>query len=171
MLCPIAPNNWQYPSSPFASLCLLWIFSVIGFMDAPLSFWIVSSSHFKMTEIKSPVSLAGISSEVGSWSDCFENHPDFLVHLFVLFFQDTHLATLPLGVGGVFPQDTLSSQMDQKKEKKKVGPASSFLPSICSLFPPHWVVSSEVLCIDLLLARGNNKFSFILPPSPSLLLK
>lgn len=71
-----------------------------------------------MTEIKSPVSLAGISSEVGSWSDCFENHPDFLVHLFVLFFQDTHLATLPLGVGGVFPQDTLSSQMDQKKEKK-----------------------------------------------------
>lgn len=61
--------------------------------------------------------MAGKSSEVGSFSECFENHCDLLVHLFVLFSQHTHfLATQPLGDGRVFSQDSLSPQMDQKKK-------------------------------------------------------
>lgn len=124
MLSPSAPNNWQYPSNPFAPMGLLWIFSVIGFVYGPVSFWIVCPS-FKLTEIKFPAWLAVKSSEVASWSDfwggflSFESL-DLLLHLFVLFFQDTHSLlgnATTWGWLGVYPRHLVST--DGPKQGKK----------------------------------------------------
>lgn len=115
---------------------LLWIFSVIGFMYGPVSFWIVCPS-FKLTEIKFPAWLAVKFSEVASWSYfrggflSFESHRDLLLHLFELFFQGTHSllgSATPWGWLGVSSRHLVSTDGPKQGEKKFVLRASFCLP-------------------------------------------